>query len=101
MAHHPPHPVGGIPMNPGGGVGGVGSMLPTPTTGEGQGSVEMLQKALDAVKMLRCNVTAFFETIATGPKLESNSSTTTQEERERAFKSVFTVFMQRMVDNVK
>ncbi len=100
--------VGGIPQNPNlvhqnpqnipqSSLSGLSTEL------QGQGSVEMLQKALDAVKMLRCNVTALFETIATGPKLESpgSSGPTTTEERERYFKSEFTVYMQKMVDNVK
>jgi hypothetical protein len=68
-------------------------------TSGGGGSLEMLSKALEAVKNLRSNVGGFFETIGTGSKLVGTGGS--PEEEERNFKAEFQHFMQKMVENVK
>ena len=47
----------------------------------GAGTLEMLQNALEAVRILRSNVGGFFENIASGAKTDASN-----EEKEKQFK---------------
>jgi len=65
----------------------------------GEGSVELLTRALEGVRSLRSEVAGLFDTLAVGARLVASGGST--EERDRNFKTSFQTHMTRMVEHVK
>lgn len=60
--------------------------------------MDSLHKSLDTLKILRCNMTSFFQQLGTGFRIEGSEGDTL-EEREKATKNILITETQKLKDN--
>ena len=64
----------------------------------GGGTLTTLHNALDAVRVLRCNMGGFFETISGGVRTDSSGSS---DDRERSFRTELQGLIQKIFENFR